>query len=38
MSEKCREVLRVRAEVRQIHGLIFHFGLRAFEFGVKMSA
>ena len=38
MGEKCREMLGVRAQVRQIHGLIFHFGLRRSGFGVKMSA
>ena len=38
VGEKCREVLGVRAQVRQIHRLIFHFGLRPSEIGVKMSA
>ena len=38
MGEKCRKMLGVRAQVRQIHGLIFHFGLRPSGIGVKMSA
>jgi hypothetical protein len=31
-------MLRVRAQVRLVHGVIFHFGLRTSGFGVKMSA
>ena len=38
VREKCREVLRVRAQVRQIHGLILRFGLLGAVIGVKMSA
>lgn len=38
MGEKCREMLGVRAQVRLVHCLIFRFGLRLSEIGVKMSA